>query len=186
MPGKHDCQKEVHWREVTNLTSTSPNKNRFTLVRQLQLFLDKEGILCCGGQIHNAPLSELTKFPYLLPPKHPFTALVIRSIHSKVYHTGTIGTLTAITQSYWIPKGQQYVKMLLRQCTICKRHSGKPHATPDPPPLPKTRTSDVPPFTVTGVDFTGTLYVRQNSEEMKVYLCLFTRYYQSHTLGSCE
>ena len=66
------------------------------------------------------------------------------------------------------------MKMLLRQCTICKRHSGKPYATPDPPPLPKTRTLDAPPFTVTGVDFTGALYVRQNSEEMKVYICLFT------------
>ena len=58
------------------------------------------------------------------------------------------------------------MKMLLHQCTICKRHSGKPYATPDPPPLLKTRTLDIPPFT-------GSLYVRQNSEEMKVYLCLF-------------
>ncbi|XP_065917809.1 uncharacterized protein [Dysidea avara] len=170
----NDCQKAVYWREITNLTSTSPSKKRLTLVRQLRLLLDKEGILRCGGRIHNAPLSELTEFPYFLPYRHPFTALIIRSIHIKLYHTGIIGTLTAIRQSYWIPRGRQYVKMLLRQCTICKRHSGKPYATPDPPPLPKTRTLDAPPFTVTGVDFTGALYVRQNSEEMKVYICLFT------------
>jgi len=70
------------------------------------------------------------------------------------------------------------VKMLLRQCTICKWHSGKPYATPDPPPLPKTRTLDAPPFTVTGVDFIGALYVRQNSAEIKVFIwftCATTR-----------
>ena len=33
--------------------------------------------LRCSGRIHNAPLSELTKFPYLLPSKHPFIDLVI-------------------------------------------------------------------------------------------------------------
>jgi len=35
-------------------------------------------------------------------------------------------------------------------------------------------TSDVAPFTVTDIDFTGALYVQQNSREQKVYICLFT------------
>jgi len=30
------------------------------------------------------------------------------------------------------------------------------------------------PFTITGIDFTGALYVRHNSIETKVYICLFT------------
>ena len=30
------------------------------------------------------------------------------------------------------------------------------------------------PFTVTGVDFTGALYVRAPERENKVYICLFT------------
>ena len=33
---------------------------------------------------------------------------------------------------------------------------------------------DVHPFTHTGVDFTGTLYIKDGSQEAKVYLCLFT------------
>ena len=33
---------------------------------------------------------------------------------------------------------------------------------------------DVHPFTYTGVDFTGALYVKDGSQEVKVYLCLFT------------
>ena len=50
---------------------------------------------------------------------------------------------------------------------------GKPYRAPDPAPLPKLRVQDTPPFTITGVDFTGALYVRQNKEETKVYICLF-------------
>lgn len=56
----------------------------------------------------------------------------------------------------------------------CKKHNGKPYTSSDPTPLFKYRLRDVHPFTVTGVEFTGALYVRNNSEEIKVYVCLFT------------
>ena len=51
---------------------------------------------------------------------------------------------------------------------------GKPYRAPDPPPLPKVRVAESPPFTVTGVDFTGALYVKTGGQERKVYICLFT------------
>ena len=45
---------------------------------------------------------------------------------------------------------------------------------PEPPPLVKSRVSQTDPFQVTGVDFTGALFVRTPSGESKVYICLFT------------
>jgi hypothetical protein len=43
------------------------------------------------------------------------------------------------------------------------------------PPLPRYRIEESPPFSVTGVDLTGALYVRDRSEcQTKVYICLFT------------
>ena len=66
------------------------------------LFIDKD-MLRCGGRIHNAPLSELAKFPYLLPAHHYFTTLVIQNIHITHLHSGVSATLTALRQSYWIP-----------------------------------------------------------------------------------
>ena len=56
----------------------------------------------------------------------------------------------------------------------CKKTSGQPYMTPDPPPLVKSRVSQSGPCTVTGVDFTGALYIRTSEGERKVYLCLFT------------
>ena len=83
--------------------------------------------------------------------------------------------MTALRQSFWVPSGCQYVKKLLHCCTVCRSHGGRPYSAPESAPLPKIRVQDVPPFTVTGVDFTGALYVKQsNREESKVYICLFT------------
>ena len=173
---KH-CQEQAFPSEILALKTTGQTRQTNKspcLVRQLRLFLDSGGLLQCGGRIHNAPISHIAKFPYLLPPKNGFTKLLIYSLHNKTFHGGVNSTLTALRQEYWIPSGRQYIKGLLRLCTTCKRHHGKPYPTPEPAPLPKDRLRDTTPFTITGVDFTGALYVQDNIGESKVYICLFT------------
>ena len=166
-----DCQRQVFSKEGTNLQSNPPAAKRLPLVRQLRLFLDKNNCLRCGGRIHNAPLSQLSKFPFLLPPHHPLTNLIIRSTHLRLLHAGTNSTLTALRQEFWVPTARQRV---IRKCTTCKKYSGKFYPNPDPAPLPEIRVRDAPPFTVTGVDFTGALYVQEHNQESKVYICLYT------------
>ena len=173
---KH-CQEQAFSSEISALKSTGQIRqtNKSTcLVRQLRLFLDNDGLLRCGGRIHNAPISDIAKFPYLLPRKNGFTQLLIYSLHNKTFHGGVNSTLTALRHDYWVPSGRQYIKGLLRLCTTCKRHHGKPYPAPEPAPLPKDRLRDTTPFTITGVDFTGALYVQDNTGESKVYICLFT------------
>ena len=80
-------------------------------------------------------------------------------------------TLTAIGQSYWIPGTRQLIRKLLRRCVICRKTEGKPYQTPDPPPLVKCRVQETQPFEVTGVDFTGALYVRDIGKESKLCVC---------------
>jgi len=145
-----------------------------TTSSQLKLFLDRDNLLRCGGRIHNAPLSELTKFPYLLPSRHPLTVLTIENAHTAQLHSGVNSTLTALRQTYWIPAARQRIRSIIRRCVICRKTSGKPYTIPDPPPLVKSRVGPTDPFAVTGVDFTGALYVRTSAGEGKVYLCLFT------------
>ena len=136
--------------------------------------MDKDHLIRCGGRIHNAPLSELARFPYLLPPKHQFTNLEILQIHTNQYHSGVNSTLTVIRQRIWIPSGRQRVHSILQKCVTCRKTTGKSYAIPDPPPLLKCHVNKTEPFEVTGVDFNGTLYVRNGEMEQKVYICLFT------------
>ena len=84
-------------------------------------------------------------------------------------------TICHLRQKYWIPTIRQCVKSQLRKCTTCRMVNSKPYIAPDPPPLPTYRLENSPPFTVTGIDFSGVLYVREKiGIESKAYVCLFT------------
>ena len=105
------CQSQAYSKEITNLKEKS--SKRLLLVRQLRLFLDKDGYIRCGGRIHNAPVGELAKFPYLLPANHMYTKLLVYATHVKLCHAGVNSTVTALRQSYWIPTIRQCVKKIL-------------------------------------------------------------------------
>ena len=129
----------------------------------------------CGGRLHHTNIPLSTKHPILLPREHPLTSLIVRRAHERVFHNGIKETLTEVRSAYWIIKGRSLVRKLIHQCTICRFES--PHyQVPPPPPLPEFRVSEQPPFTFTGVDFAGPLYIKYpgSPESSKVWLCLFT------------
>lgn len=61
---------------------------------------------------------------------------------------------------------------------ICRKLEALACSSYNSPHLPSIRVSDDPPFTHTGVDFAGPLYIRQSGnperEGSKCYICLFT------------
>ena len=136
-------------------------------MRQLRLFILDDGIIRCGGRIHNAPVEYSAKFPILLPPNDHFTTLVVDDAHKKSLRSGLNHTLTHVRQQYWIPRARQFIKKLLRRCVTCRKVNGKAYSAPDPPPLPSIRLVDSHPFTVTGVDFSGTIFVEKLARARK-------------------
>ena len=155
-----NCQSQAYSKEIANLKEKSGK--RLLLLQQLRLFLDSNGYIRCGGRIHNVPLGELAKFPYLLPANHVFTRLFVYVTHVKFCHASVNSTITALHQSYWIPTIRQCMKKILRKCVVCIKLIGKPYRIPDPPPLPKLCIEQPNPFKITGVDFTGVLYTRDS------------------------
>ena len=136
--------------------------------------MDDKQLIRCGGRIHSAPATEQTKFPFLLPPHSLLTKLIVMDTHDKLHHGGVSITVTTLREAYWIPSIRQCVRKLLRRCVICNQLMGKPYRAPDTPPLPKVRVTQSPLFSVSGVDFTGAVYVKDVQGEKKVYICLFT------------
>ena len=88
-----NSQEATYSKEIENIESKS--KNRLPLVRQLRLFMDDKGFIRCGSRLHNAPLTEHARFPYLLPTNHPFTALIVYDTHEKQFHSRAAVTVTA-------------------------------------------------------------------------------------------
>ena len=67
------------------------------------------------------------------------------------------------------------VKRILSECYLCRRHEGRSYFVPPPPPLPTFRVQESPPFTSTGVDFAGPLYVKSpGGSQYKVWIVLYT------------
>ena len=143
-------------------------------VHQFGLFIDDLGLLRCQGRINNSPLSTASKKPILLLSNHPLVTLLIHQVHQNIKHSGTADTLSTIRERYCILKGRQMVKKVLKSCVICNKLEGVPYSSIAPPDLPSFQTSDEPPFSHTGVDFAGSLYVNCDGQVEKAYVCLFT------------
>ena len=109
-----------------------------------------------------------------MPKNHLLTRLLVYAVHKDQLHAGVSNTVTALRQQYWIPSARQLVRQLLRKCVPCRRVIGKPYPVPESPPLPQSRTKEGAPFEITGMDFTGALFVRNSGQENKAYICLFT------------
>ena len=144
--------------------------------KQFGLHVDENGLLRCKGRLGNADLPVSTRHPVLLCKKHPLTSLVVREAHERVMHNGVKETLTEIRTKYWIVKGRQFVRQMIHKCVLCRRFDCPPYHAPPPPPLPEFRVNAEPPFTYTGVDFAGPLYVKTTNvlQKQKVWICLYT------------
>ena len=142
--------------------------------QQLDLFRDERGLWRCRGRIQNAGVPYCTKHPVLLHKDHHFTMLIVKQAHSRVLHGGVKETLAELRSKFWIVRGRNFVKSIIHQCYACRRYEGQPYSAPPPPPLPTFRVEESPPFSFTGVDFAGPLYVKSDGPETKVWMCLYT------------
>ena len=105
---------------------------------------------------------------------------MIKDVHQKIKHSGLGDTLTTLRESYWILRGREAAKRIIKQCVICTKFDGVPFKPQPTPDLPDMRVADSPPFTFTGLDFAGLLYitsskeVQSNESSQKAYICLYT------------
>ena len=159
---------------TSELQALQQSGTNSSLNTQLNLFLDPDGVIRCQGRIENADVSSSSKTPILLPSHSHYTNLLIQQKHCEVLHNGIRDTLTAVRETHWIVKGRAAVKKVLRRCVTCKRYEGKAVTMPHSPQLPQDRVSSQAPFSMTGVDFAGPLYVQVTGQSIKTYVCLFT------------
>ena len=120
------------------------NSKMVLLVKHFGLFLDEEGTIRCRGRIDKSSLSLSAKQPVLLPTKHYVTEFIIRKSHEFVHHNGIKETLNNKRESYWILRGRETVKRVVRNCVVSKKFEGKPFGTPTTAQLPTSRVSDEP------------------------------------------
>ena len=160
-----------HYSDVYQAISSGKTNN---LQKQLGLYIDNDGLLHCKGRIEHANLSESARRPLLLPKHDKLTHLLIEKLHKETQHSGVSQTLSYIRHKYWIPQGRAVVRSVLRNCLVCRRQEGGRYKMSVMPPLPKTRVTEATPFSRTGLDYLGPLYIKSRDDSKKVWICLFT------------
>ena len=170
-------QDENYETEIEYLMNETKIKTVPPLVKNLDLFLDKRGILRTKGRIGKTQTYDFDVInPIMLGKKHKLTELLVESFHSKIKHLGLQSTLTAVRLGgFWIPRMRQSIKSIIKPCVTCQKINSLAFKYPKMTNLPKGRVNFVKPFLHTGIDFTGHLYVK-NSEgkNVKMYLLIFT------------
>lgn len=157
-------EKGVQNNSFSHVFNDIQQKARNALVTQLGLRITSDGLLKCYGI-----------FGILLPKTEYFTRLTIEAAHKTVLHSGVSHTLAQVRQRYWVPHGRSTVKKIIKGCTTCRKWEGGPYRMPEVPPLPAERVTRSSPFSQTGLDYLGPLYVKDESlQETKVWICLFT------------
>ena len=145
-----------------------------SLLRQLDLFLDSQGILRTRTRLRDAVVSDSVKYPVLLPKDHHFTGLLIKDTHLRLYHAGVRQVMSSLRGIYWIPHCRRTVAKFVRSCVKCRRVTAGFYPVPDPPPLPDFRVAKVDAFDHIGVDHCGPLYVKEGKKELKCYVLIIT------------
>ena len=56
------------------------------------------------------------KYPAILPKDHDFTKLAVMDYHRVVLHGGVNDTLAEVRENFWIVKGRQFVKKIIKDC----------------------------------------------------------------------
>lgn len=145
-------------------------------IKELNPFLDDEGLLRMRGRLENSSLSYNEKCPIILPSKSNFTRLLVLETHQLTLHGGPQLVLTWLRKRYWVVHARRTVRSILSRCIKCYRFkatAGQQLMAA----LPSPRVTPSLVFTHTGVDYAGPLSVKASRCRGKVtykgYIAVF-------------
>ncbi|XP_037828764.1 uncharacterized protein LOC119616475 [Lucilia sericata] len=158
--------------ESAELTQDELLKAELVLLKQAQQ--QNDGVLRVAGRIENADVPDELKHPAILPKHCRITKLLILHYHNIHHHINHETVVNELRQRYYIPKLRVVCRCVVRECQMCKVINVLP-VFPQMAKLPRARLAAFrSPFTFTGLDFFGPLYVTVNRHKEKRYGALFT------------
>ncbi|GFY33024.1 integrase catalytic domain-containing protein [Trichonephila clavipes] len=168
-------QEQVFLAEIKSLQSkgvVSPNSK----LRNLNPFIDSDGLLRIGGWLSNSDLPYVNKHPAILPGNHNLTVQIFVHFHRKNLHTGASSLLHYVREKFWPLNGRSLCKKVEHECLVCFK--SRPLVTSQlMGNLPHDRVVPDYPFNCSGVDFCGPFMIRHKNQRKgilhKIYICVF-------------
>uniref|UniRef100_A0ABD2WYW1 Integrase catalytic domain-containing protein n=1 Tax=Trichogramma kaykai TaxID=54128 RepID=A0ABD2WYW1_9HYME len=136
----------------------------------------KSGLLCVGGRLRYANISEDRKHPIILPATSRLVTLLIDYMHKKMFHGGIHLIATHLRQLYWIPRLKVIISARLRRCVVCLRY-GAETAFQRMADLPAARVNRCRSFEEAGLDYAGPFPIKalrhRGNYSYKGYFAIF-------------
>ncbi|GBN79082.1 hypothetical protein AVEN_110597-1 [Araneus ventricosus] len=88
-------------------------------IKNLNPFLDDNGILRVGGRIQKSSVNFVKKHPIILPDKSNFTKIVILYSHLKNMHIGHQNLLYCVRREFWTLNGRSIFKKNVHRSITC-------------------------------------------------------------------
>ncbi|XP_043466366.1 uncharacterized protein LOC122501154 [Leptopilina heterotoma] len=147
-----------------------------SVIRNLNPFLDEEGVLRVGGRLTHSSLAFSKKHPPILPKDSPLAPLYVDLAHKVSCHGGPKLTLSILRNLVWVIGASSLVRKLVRKCALC--HRVKPRfPTQLMGDLPPPRIEPARPFTNSGLDYAGPFHLRTTKgrgfKSYKGYIVIF-------------
>ncbi len=145
-------------------------------IMKLRPVLDSDGLIRVGGVLTQLQsLSYDQRHQIILPKDHPWTALLIRHVHSDLLHQGPKHVQVALSRRYWLVQPIRTIAKAIKGCVPCRRQ--RPGA--DPQAMAPVLQERIPekrcdPFLYTALDMAGPYYIKEAAQVMKAYFILFT------------
>ena len=166
-------QKEAFAEEWKALSAGQSLPKKSPL-RWFNPYIDRDQVLRVGGRLKNSEEEEETKHPAVLPARHQLTRMILQHYHERLLHAGPQLLLSAVRLRFWPLGGRNVARLVVHQCNRCFRCKPSP-VQQFMGDLPAARVTVSRPFSKTGIDFFGPVYVRPGPRRtaVKAYVCLF-------------
>lgn len=187
-PGDHlaielDLLQQVQADEFTTEINTcrrSPSRSYIPTagpMQRRQIFLDAQNLLRTATRLQNAEfLDDSAKNPIVLPAKHPFTRLVIRSAHVDVGHQGLNHTRAHLFHRFYIPAVTSAIKTTLYACKVCRARKPILVDVPTAPLHSNRFLVNAAPFQDCGMDHFGPCLIARGIKRWGLlFFCRTTR-----------
>ena len=165
-------QRESYPKELNELKAGKQLSSNSKIV-SLSPFIDSKGVMRAKGRLRKADLSFETKHPIILPSKHRAVELYLNFQHKVFHHEGVEYIRNEVQKKFWIFGLRNALRAVKHNCVMCRLFTNS--KTPQMSDLPTDRlTSNVRPFTNSGVDYFGPFEVKIFRRTVKKWVCLFT------------
>ena len=152
--------RRAHFQWIKRNQKTFDSIKLKMICKDLNIICDEKGLFRCEKRLKNAPLPYQAKAPYMINSEHYLAALIVNDIHTRFKHISIKQSLTELRQNFWICRGRQFVRNIIRKCVICKKYEGPSYQYPVSPPVSELRMNNDFAFYATGVDNFGPVFVK--------------------------